>query len=77
MDLDGTRNRVEGGLIGNKEAIALVLDDPAAVIGRGLVHDRVVALQDRPKSIAELLDHPRRALDVGEEKADRPEWKVS
>ncbi len=77
LDLHGAGDRVECGLEGDEETIALVLHDAAAMLGRRLMHDRVVAFQDRPKGIAELLEHPRRALDVGEEKADRPERKVS
>ena len=56
LDLHGAGDRVEGGLKGDEEAITLVLDDPAAVAVGRLVHDCVVAFQDRPKGIAELLD---------------------
>jgi hypothetical protein len=72
LDLDRAGYGIEGGLIGHEKAISLVLHDTAAMRLRSLVDDRVVSFQDRSKGIAQLLEHPRRALDVGEEKADRP-----
>jgi hypothetical protein len=53
-------HRVERRFEGDEEAISLVLDDPASIMGAGLLHDAVVVFQDRSEGIAELLKHPRR-----------------
>jgi hypothetical protein len=62
------RERVE-------ERVALRVDLAAPGGLEDLAQEPAVVGHDLPVAIAEFLQQPRRALDVGEEKGDGPAWK--
>ena len=53
-----------------EERVALAVHLAPARCGEGLAHDPVVLREDAAPPVAELLQQPRRALDVGEEEGD-------
>jgi hypothetical protein len=72
-----TANRIDGRLESNEEAISFVLHDVPPVLGACIYDYLVVKLQYRPKSIAVLLEHPGRALDVREKETNGSQREVS
>jgi hypothetical protein len=55
----------------DEEAVALRVDDAAAVLVARLAHEPPVPGQNLCVAVTELVQQARRALDVGEEKGDR------
>ena len=69
--------RVDGGADGilhaagrGEEGVALRVDLRAVVLGQGGADDPLVVGERRPVLVAQLLEHARRALDVGEQEGD-------
>ena len=71
-DLRVGRSRDRAGRIGegHEEAIALRVDDAAAVLVARLAHEPPVLRQNLCVAAAELVQQARRPLDVGKEKGD-------
>ena len=63
---------------GNEEGIALRVDLDSPLRGKGLAHDPPMLRQCLPISLRpQLVQQPRRALNVGEEKGDSARRKVT
>ena len=64
--LNGVGRSLERG----EERVATGVDHDAAVLRDRRTHDAVVLREERGVVVSELVQQPRRALDVGEEKRD-------
>jgi len=64
--LNGIGRSLEGG----EERVATGIDNDATVLGDCRTHDAVVLCEERGVVVSELVQQPRGALDVGEEKGD-------
>ena len=75
LRLLGRRQRVRGAGEDDEEGVALGVDlDPAVAFER-LAEDAAVLAQDVGIALAELVEEPGRALDVGEDEGDGPGGK--
>jgi len=61
-----------GALKRHEEGVALRTDLDATVVLEGAPEDAPVLSEDIHVPVAELVDEPCRALDIGEEEGDRP-----
>ena len=71
LALDGREKRISRARERDEERVSLRIDLVAAVGGESGSKQALVIGQHVAIAIAELLDEPRRPLDVGEEKRDR------
>jgi hypothetical protein len=67
---DRTRDRVSRARERVEERVALGVDLRAALVTEAFPEQPPVVAHDLAVGIAQLLEQPRRALDVGEEKCD-------
>jgi hypothetical protein len=65
-------DRRRGAAERHEEGVAFGADLNASALGDGFAHDRRMLVPDGRVSIAELLEQPGGALDVGEQERDRP-----
>ena len=74
--LDGGRagTRLQSAPEHDEEGITLGPKLVAAVGGERLALDRVMGEKDVRVALAELLDQPRRSLDIAEKECDRAGW---
>ena len=71
LRVDRRRDRVAGPREREEEGVALRVDLRAAARAERLAHETAVVGRDAPVGlVAELLQQPRRALDVGEDEGD-------
>ena len=70
LGVDGRADRVLRPAERGEEGVALGIDLPAVVRGERVADDALVLGEDRAVVVAQLLEQPRRALDVGEEEGD-------
>ena len=75
LGLDRRVGRVLGAREREEERVALRVDLGAAASLHGAAHDPPVVVHDLRVVVAELLQQPRRALDVAEEEGDRSAGK--
>ena len=72
LEVDGGRDRVPGAGEDEKRAVPGPVHLVPVPTARRLAHELPQARADRPVTLSERVQEPRRALDVGEEERDRP-----